>query len=655
MKKHDLGDLLAVYPTALAYCQMGKVLRPWVNRKGAPFLGVLVVPAEYKIQDYRRAAEVLLLGDPENGMRRYDDRILTRVVSKGNSDFEDLLSDIHHYKPVLYLFENEDDVPEEIAISADVYSVLGRPDIAACQAAVFLICGSRISEADAEYLLGEHWRRTAPVLRKGRSAARSLKILRSNPPRVRKLQKQRPPTGAVDEKPRRLEDLAGYGEAARWGLQLAKDLGDYRAGLLSWEDVDRGLLLSGPPGVGKTRFAQALAATCDVPIVQGSVAEWQSTGYLNDLLKAMRGCFENALASAPCILLIDEIDAFGSRVNEDPHNRTYHRQVIASLLECLDGAVRRVGVVVIGTANYPDHLDPALLRPGRLDHHLRLEFPDPEARLVILEQYLGAGLSGAAAESFLAATVDWSGADIERLARESRRRARLAGRAVTAEDVVASLPEVVPIDVDRLASTAVHEAGHAVYGLAVGRVIEEISLADKYIRRSGNISLGKVTFDLPDFPRRTGAWYLEEIGISLAGMVAEEEVTGQFDDGVGGLETSDLATATRLATLVEGVFGMGSSLVSERCEDNADVNRLRFRNPWLANRVDALLANQMSRVKEVIIDNLPLVEALGREIANRKRMSGEELSEFLRANDLRILKPRKPVCVIPSWTGRTAT
>jgi SpoVK/Ycf46/Vps4 family AAA+-type ATPase len=142
-----------------------------------------------------------------------------------------------------------------------------------------------------------------PIVKPGRSLAHvalGLTLARTDEPAapIERKEGREHPT---------LDDLHGLGEAADWGRSLARDLFDYKAGTLPWSEVDCGILVSGPPGTGKTLFAQALGSTCNVHI--HSLARWQARGYLNDLLKAMRGAFEEARMAAPCILFIDELDS----------------------------------------------------------------------------------------------------------------------------------------------------------------------------------------------------------------------------------------------------------------------------------------------------------------------------------------------------------
>jgi cell division protease FtsH len=233
-----------------------------------------------------------------------------------------------------------------------------------------------------------------------------------------------------------LNDMHGYGLAKDWGLRLAEDISAWQQGVIAWEDVDRGALIYGPPGCGKTTYAQALADTCGVELVIASAGRWQARGHLGDFLKAMRASFAEATKKAPSILFIDEFDSMGSReIASDGDNHDYKRQAINGLLECLDPVEGREGVVVIGATNDPKAIDPALLRPGRLEITIQIPLPDDIARVGILKQHLaGHEIAGDLAE-FVASSRGWSGADIMKVARDVRRLARVRGVPLTERPV----------------------------------------------------------------------------------------------------------------------------------------------------------------------------------------------------------------------------
>ncbi|NEH54815.1 AAA family ATPase [Rhizobium leguminosarum] len=134
----------------------------------------------------------------------------------------------------------------------------------------------------------------------------------------------------------------------------------------------------------------------------------------------------------------------------------------------IDGHTRLDGVVIVGATNYPDAIDAALLRPGRLDRHISISLPDGEERKLLSRIYFGHDLSDGDVEAIAAATVGFAGAHFERAGREARRAARRAGRPVSIEDVMVILLAPKSISGGGRRMVAVHEAGHAVVGIRLG-------------------------------------------------------------------------------------------------------------------------------------------------------------------------------------------
>ena len=241
--------------------------------------------------------------------------------------------------------------------------------------------------------------------------------------------------------PRGLARVPGLGPALDWARTLVADLRAYRAGRLAWAEVDRGVVLVGPPGTGKTTFGRALAEEAGVPFIATSYAQWQAKGHQGDMLRAMQRSFAEAREAAPCILLIDEIDSFPDRAAERSDHATYVRGVVNGLLAELDGAMGRDGVVVLGACNDADVLDPALVRPGRLDRVIPVGLPDVRGRLEILRVHLGDDLRGVGLEQVARIAERMSGAEIEKAVREARRAARVNGRQLLVGDLIVAIAE----------------------------------------------------------------------------------------------------------------------------------------------------------------------------------------------------------------------
>jgi cell division protease FtsH len=112
-----------------------------------------------------------------------------------------------------------------------------------------------------------------------------------------------------------------------------------------------------------------------IPLISASFARWQACGHLGEMLRAMTDTFAEAIAAAPCVLFIDEIDAAGSRDSGERQNGSYRRQVVNGFLEQIDIAMRAEGVLIVGACNNVSALDPAILRLGRFDSLVELPLP----------------------------------------------------------------------------------------------------------------------------------------------------------------------------------------------------------------------------------------------------------------------------------------
>ncbi|WP_049927144.1 CDC48 family AAA ATPase [Halopiger goleimassiliensis] len=186
-------------------------------------------------------------------------------------------------------------------------------------------------------------------------------------------------------------------------------------------DPPSGVLLYGPPGTGKTLMARALAGETDVNFVRVDGPEIVDR-YVGESEKAIREVFERARQAAPSIVFFDEIDAITSARGES-HEVT--ERVVSQLLTELDGMRENPNLVVLAATNRKDQIDPALLRPGRLDTHVLVGEPDREAREKILEVHTrGKPLADDVDVAELAAELEgYTGADLEALVRDASMKA----------------------------------------------------------------------------------------------------------------------------------------------------------------------------------------------------------------------------------------
>ncbi|KRX24961.1 ATP-dependent zinc metalloprotease YME1 -like protein, partial [Trichinella nelsoni] len=371
-------------------------------------------------------------------------------------------------------------------------------------------------------------------------------------------------------------DVKGIDEAKDELMQVVDFLKEPNKYLELGGRLPKGVLLVGPPGIGKTLLARAIAGEAGVNFFNTSGSEFEEM-FVGLGAKRVRDLFAAAREKAPCVVFIDEIDSVGTR-RTDQSIVSYPNQTLNQLLSEMDGFQPSEGVIVLAATNRHEDLDPALLRPGRFDLELHLSLPDVRGRTDIFKLYLSKIKADANVDAELLArgTVGFSGADIENMVNQAALKSASDGqKSVTmqylemAKDLIlmGSVDETlllfsnpiilgpprknyIPDEKDNLV-TAYHEAGHALvsYFTKYATPVHRITILPR------GSSLGSTTF-LPEKDQHVHSKMelLAMIDVSMGGRVAEELIWGA--DMVSSGCADDLEKATELAMLMVKHFGM---------------------------------------------------------------------------------------------------
>ena len=359
-------------------------------------------------------------------------------------------------------------------------------------------------------------------------------------------------------------DVAGADEAVE-ELQEIKEFLQFPAKFQSiGAKIPKGVLLYGPPGTGKTLLARAVAGEAGVPFFSISGSDFVEM-FVGVGASRVSDLFEQAKATAPAIVFVDEIDAVGRHRGAGLGGGHDEReQTLNQLLVEMDGFDVKSGVILIAATNRPDILDPALLRPGRFDRQIVVDQPDLLGRRAILNVHAkGKPLSQDVSLDVVARrTPGFTGADLANLMNESALlTARRAKQTITMAEVEEAIDRVIagPERKTRVMSDkekrviAYHEGGHAL----VGQVLPNTDPIHKVSIISRGRALGW-TLALPteDKYLRTRSELRDQLAMLLGGRTAEELTFGDPTTGAA----DDIDKATQIARAMVTEFGMSDEL-----------------------------------------------------------------------------------------------
>jgi cell division protease FtsH len=410
--------------------------------------------------------------------------------------------------------------------------------------------------------------------------------------------------------------------------------------------IPKGVLLLGPPGTGKTLLARAVAGESQVPFFFISGSDFIEM-FVGVGAARVRDLFAQAVAQAPCIVFIDEIDAIGRQRGVHMGMANDEReQTLNQLLVELDGFDANSGVIVLAATNRPEVLDRALLRPGRFDRQVLIDLPDRDGREAILRIHVRNKPVAAAADlaRIARATPGFSGADLGNLANEAALlAARENAKAIEQRHLEEAIEKVVAgperrsrrlADIDRR-RVAYHEVGHALVAARSPGAdpVQKISIVPR-----GRGALG-YTLQLPEQERflATRSELVSRIRTLLGGRAAEQLVFGEPSTGA----QDDLQRATALARQMTSVWGMGHSAGLALCAQPASGAFLATAGSgWVrdcseatAEAIDAevreLLEIAHGEALALLEKDRDLLDSLASELLQHETLDGHALAERL--------------------------
>ncbi len=444
-------------------------------------------------------------------------------------------------------------------------------------------------------------------------------------------------------------DVAGADEEKEELVEIVEFLRDPAKFTKLGAKIPHGVLLVGPPGTGKTLLAKAVAGEAGVPFYSISGSDFVEM-YVGVGASRVRDLFETARKSPASIIFIDEIDAVGRHRGAGLGGGHDEReQTLNQLLVEMDGFGSHDGIIVMAATNRPDILDPALLRPGRFDRQVTVNYPDMKGREAILKVHARNKPLEASVDfrKVAQSTVGFTGADLANLLNEAallaaKKNKSLIGMDDIEESFMKSL--LGPQKKSKIRTekenklTAYHEAGHAV----VSYYCENTDPV-KYITIVPAGRSGGVTVSVPeeDTSYTTRGDMLDRIRMSLGGRIAEELIMDDISTGA----SADIQQATKIARNMVTRYGMSNKLGmvlygSEHTSDEVFLGRdygsgKNYSEQTAAlidEEVHRLIADAYTEAKKILSEHMDRLHFVAQYLLKHESMDGDQFAAAMKEN-----------------------
>ncbi len=440
------------------------------------------------------------------------------------------------------------------------------------------------------------------------------------------------------------KDVAGLDEEKEEMSELIDFLKNPKKFQKMGARIPKGVLLVGPPGTGKTLLAKAVAGEANVPFYFISGSEFVEL-FVGVGASRVRDMFKQAKQSAPCLVFIDEIDAVGRQRGAGLGGGHDEReQTLNQLLTEMDGFGANEGIIIIAATNRPDVLDPALLRPGRFDRQVTVNYPDAKGREEILAVHAKGKTfaPNVTLTNIAKRTVGFSGADLENLLNEAALLAvRRNKNAITMAEIDEAHDRVLMgpakkshkyTDKEKR-TVAYHEAGHAVVGIKLDGAndVQKITIIPRGRAGGYNLMLPKEETYL-----RTKKELLDSISGFLAGRVAEEIMFKEVTTGA----QNDFEQATKIARAMVTEYGM-SDLGPIQFEEQQssvflgrDYNKAQNFSHEVAKQIDEevrkIITTQYEVTKKIVKENMDLLKLIAETLLEYETITKEQIDYLVK-------------------------